>query len=69
MRTNTKSSQVADRLAEYCPVLDITSKKVGDVKTRWWWTEGLVQRLGYLMEAIQLHGRLENIAPLLSSVE
>ena len=65
MKTNTKSSKTADRLAEYCVVLDITSQKVvKDVEPRWWWTiQGPVERLVYLMEVVKLHGRLDDIAP------
>lgn len=36
-----------------------------------WWlsTQGLVERLVYLMETIMLHERMDDIASLLSSVE
>ena len=38
-------------------------------ETRWWTTQGLVDRPVYLMEAIKLHGRLNDNAPQLLSVE
>ena len=38
-------------------------------ETRWWTTQGLVDRPVYLMEAIKLHGRLSDNAPQLLSVE
>ena len=68
MKTNTKSSQAANQLAECSAVLDTTSLKMAqDVERRWLAYQGHVERLMYLIGAIKLHGRLDGIAPQLSS--
>lgn len=65
----TKSSQAALQLAECYAVLDVTSLKVAqNVEARWCSTQGLVKRMMYLKEAIELFERLYSIASLLSLV-
>ena len=66
----TKSSQAAERLRELCGIVGITPLRViQDLETGWWSTQSMAERLVYLRRAVELHESLDNVAPLLGSVD
>ena len=66
----TKSSQAAERLRELCGIVGIIPLRViQGVETRWGSTQSMAERLVYLRRAVELHESLNNVAPLLGSVD